>query len=214
MSGLTDEQRAAFHARLEAYGLKPSDALKRIDTGTALGPTVLHGDPDKTDEPAIGYIRAASIRELKDKLGVPDDLIDSGKVSDAHIDYPPELSENLAALFDAAEDGCELERRMCAELPDDNYNLMKARLAYVHGHSKKVASYEPVINAVSFPQPLEVPVHSAESVVVKAGHPLVLKSDGNKLSIYEFGSVTVEAGGEIQVIGGSIQWTSQTFTQE
>lgn len=214
MSGLTDEQRAAFNARMEALGLKPADAIEHIDTGATPGPTVLHTDPDRSDHPPAGFITASSIRELKDKLGVADGRIESGEVSDAHVDYPAELSSNLKALHADAKDGCELERRLNDELPQDNLSLLKARLAFMQGHSGKVASYEPVINAISFPQPMQVPVLAALNVTVRAGSPLVLKSDDGKPVVVNFGTVTVEAGGEIQVIGGSISWTSQVFIQQ
>lgn len=211
---LTAEQRAAFHAKVQAYGIKPADVVDTIETGATPGPTRLSSRSNTSDHPVAGWITAANIRELKQKLGVKDEDIDAGQASDQHVRYPSAPSPWLNTLTRSASSGCDVKEGLKTGDSAERQRVLAAQLAYVHGHSQKVTAYESAINLASFPEPMSVPVFAAENVIVTAGHPLVLASEAGKPMVVAYGSVTVEKGAQIEVIGGSIQWSSQSFVQE
>jgi hypothetical protein len=211
---LTAEHKKNQLSELAKHNIMQADITPEINTSTSSNGIVLSSNVNESHHAPSGWIMASSIKDLKNKLGVKDDDIDTGIKSDHHINYPPEPSPNLLQLHKNSPDGCSFEQSLCDNHKQDAHHLANATLAYVMGHSKKVSKYEDAINKVSFPKPMTIPVFAAENVTVSPGKPLVLKSDDNKPIVVSFGSVTVEQGGEIQIIGGSTQWTSQTFIQK
>jgi|GEM_PF-1613010 hypothetical protein len=211
---LTAEHKKNQLTELAKHNIVQADIIPEINTLGSGNGVVLSSNVNESHYAPSGWVMATSIKDLKDKLGVKDDEIDAGTKSDHHINYPPEPSSTLLKLHKDSPDGCSFERNLHENYKQDAHHLANATLAYVMGHSQKVKKYEDAINKVSFPKPMTIPVFAAENVTVSPGNPLILKSEDNKPIVVNFGTVTVEQGGEIQIIGGSTQWTSQVFTQK
>jgi hypothetical protein len=140
---------------------------------------------------------------MKKFTGIPDADYEAKKISDAAIFYPPAVESGRWKALESSQDPCDLTFRMSSE---ERTFAEKAAAAYMQGHSKKVSSYEPMLNALYFPSQLTVV--SGEELVVPSGSTFVINAQNPVLN---FASVTVEYGGQIQVLV-SASITTQTFT--
>jgi hypothetical protein len=204
---LRSEQQSAFHGEMRKMGLEPT-ALNHegpLVTGATPGPTILSGDPAVSHVPPT-LVQVNSIAHLKQLRGTPDEHFTKRGFSDKSISYPPKLSTAKARLIDSSEDLCALREQLS---PEEHANIRRAAEAYVMGLSKKVKSYEPMINATMFPQ--QMAVFAGESLVVSAENPLIIQGPGPVTLNYA--SITVETGGQI-IIQTSANITTQVFVQE
>lgn len=206
-AGLNDDHMARFNAKMERLGLNP-DALTHegeLVTGATPGPTVLSGDPDQSHLPPT-LVRVNDVAHLKALSGLPDEHYVSRKLSDRTVEYPAPLDERRAQIVAESRNQCDLEYRLN---DDELRDVRRAARAYVMGHSEKVKSHEPVINAMLFPTQLAV--FAGESIVVTKDKPLIITGD-HPVSL-NYGSITVEDGGQI-IIQVTAEITSQVFTQQ
>ena len=211
---LTDTHKKKQLTELAKHNLSQADMLPNIDTSQSEDGVILSSNINESHHAPSGWVMAANVKELKEKLGVKDSDIDAGLVSDGHIKYPPAASNNLLELHSSSIDGCAFDQSLKDHHLEDAHHLSNATTAFVMGHSAKTQSYENSINKVSFPKPMTVPVFAVENVVVTKDKPLIIKGEDDKPVVVNFGSVTVEPGGQIIVLGGSTKWTSQTFIQQ
>lgn len=204
---LSPEQRSAFEASLARFGLG-TDALTHQTARTselrgfqaaaagmmaaeaAPAPVVFSSDPEQSHVPPT-IVQVNDIAQLKQMAGVPDEHYDAGMYTDRTIDYPEPLPEPTAQLLTSAQNKCDLEYN----LTDDHFeDVRRAAQAYMQGQSAKVASYEPMINALMFPTQLAV--FSGESLVVDT--PVVVS--GSAPVSWNYGTITVvEPHGQIIV---------------
>jgi len=201
---LNDDQKEAFKGRLTQMGLG-ADALSHegtLVTGATPGPTILSGDPAESHVPPT-LITVNSIAELKSLHGVPDEHYSVRGITDAAIDYPDELPRERMMLADTAPDICALRDSL---QPEEHDQLRKAAQAYVLGNSEKVAAFEPMINAAMFPT--QVAAFNGEAITVSANSPLIIK--GSTMITLNYGSITVEPGGQI-IIQTQVNLTTQRF---
>lgn len=198
MVTLNSTEAEILQARLKLYGKTLADLQgKSLHTGqhakSKAGKAVLSGHPDGgADIP--GEVRTVKdIAEMKYLGGVPDYHYTQEKLGDSHIDYPPPPPKAaLAAVQAHAGDVCKLQDALD---PDTLAMVPRASRAYLTGNSHKVKDWEPIINALAFPQ--DGTVVNAGDVVVAAGNPLVINGPGPVA--YNANSITVEPGGQILV---------------
>jgi len=194
MATLQDHHKKNFMEVNKRLGLTPDEHMFKSSHAAFNNDKVVFA-ADQAGGDIIGKtIPVASIAELKRLSGVPYDA------KDDHIEYPaPLLKSGLTAKTLKRED-----------LDNDSMELIqKAASAYILGNTEKVKDYEDLINAAMFPG--NAVVFTAENLYVKSGQTVVLGGSGNP-EIYNFGTITVERGGQIQVIG-NVQLTCQIFTQ-
>ncbi|MEM9593083.1 MAG: hypothetical protein AAGD06_02400 [Acidobacteriota bacterium] len=199
-------QSDRFLHRLEAMGLDENDVHRgTLDTSEGGGPFILSGDPAESRIPPK-LVTVASLAEMKAIYGVPDEHFDRGQASDHHLDYPEPLADDRASLHDRVRNLCDLDEQLSWR---ESEQIRRAAHAFVYGDSRRVASYEPLINAILFPT--QVARFAGDSVVVKPGHPLVFK--GEQPVEATFDNVVVEPGGEI-ITDVELQFSSTRFVQE
>lgn len=206
-AGLSDDHMARFNARMQRLGLSAGALSHEGDlvTGATPGPTILSGDPDKSHVPPT-LIDVRDVAHLKELSGIPDEHYTSRKLSDRTIEYPEPLDERRAKIVAESRNQCDLEYRLNA---DELKEVRRAARAYVMGHSEKVKSHEPVINAMLFPT--QVAVFAGENIVVTKDQPLIIT--GDQPVTLNYGSITVEDGGQI-IIQVTSEINSQVFTQQ
>lgn len=195
MATLQDHHKKNFMEVNKRLGLTPDEHIFKSSHAAFNNDKVVFA-ADQASGDIIGKtIPVASIAELKRLSGVPND----GK--DDHIDY-----QEITLL----KSGLTAKNLKREDLDNDSMQLIqKAASAYILGNSEKVKDYEDLINAAMFPG--NAVVFTAENLYVKSGQTVVLGGSGNP-EIYNFGTITVEQGGQIQVIG-NVQLTCQIFTQ-
>lgn len=194
---LTPEQRSAFEAGLARFGLG-ADALTHqaartselrgaqpaamLGAEAAPAPVVFSSDPEESHVPPT-LVQVNDIAQLKRMAGVPDEHYTGGMYTDRTIDYPHPLPEPTAQLAATAQNKCDLEYHLTDDHVED---VRRAAQAYMQGHSAKVASYEPMINALMFPT--QVAVFAGESLVIDS--PVVVS--GSAPVSWNYGTITVE----------------------
>jgi hypothetical protein len=183
MEKITEKQLKGIRLSLKELGLKETQFKKEtLDTGMTKGETCLSVDPGFASAMKPEYITVSNAAQLKQLGGVPDKLYETGVVAD-HLPIPkPWLEENNA-----------LEREDVQE--KNRWDLCAAYEVYLYGNSKHVASYADMIQ--KFYYPFDLPVFMAENVVVRKGHPLVIRSPHNKPVAIGFKTLTLEAGARV-----------------
>src|SRR3954464_12888487 len=134
---------------LESLGIDVEHAMShRIDTSQVKKPVTLTLDLHRTHIlPKVVVVN--DVATMKKFGGVPDEHFTRGAVSDSGIEYPPEMDDRANRLIDRAESHAALTATVP---PAHRDNVRKAMRAYMIGNSQKVKSYEPMINALHFPQ--------------------------------------------------------------
>ncbi|HLO76845.1 MAG TPA: hypothetical protein VK196_10375 [Magnetospirillum sp.] len=186
-----------FALRLKTLGLTPADLHGKSYDTARLGRTgkgLFVGHPDGgVDIP--GHVRTVnSVAEMKVLGGIPDFHFTEDGLSDNYVDYPPPPPPRAqAALAETSDDICALSLSLGAEV----CNLIsKATTAFLLGNSAKVAEWEPIINAMSFP--LKGTVINADTIVVQPGEPLVISGPGpvqvnaNTIQVLPGGQIIVQ----------------------
>lgn len=150
---------------------------------------------DKANSDIVGkVVPVASIAELKRLSGIP------SNVDDAHVDYPAPMTKMLKGIESLQAEG------ISDDLKDE---IAKAASSYVLGQPDKVKDYEKVINTTMFPG--KALLFAVDNLYIKSGQTVVLGTSGEP-EIYNFGTITIEQGGLLSVVG-NVQLTCQVFTQ-
>lgn len=201
---LSGAQVAKFNARCVQLGVDPAKIQGSVTTADAEGG--LHcGHPGANSTfPPANILKLANVAELKALCACKDEDYVCGRESDAHVRYPqPVAALELPLLSSYGRDVKLIENFMTEA---QKGAVVQALHAYLVGNSNKVKDYEPIINAIHFPMSLAV--YAAQNITITAANPLVLNSD--QIGLYNFGVVTVEPGGVIEVLTAA-QMDSQVF---
>lgn len=176
---LTDEEQENFELRLKELGMDLSQVVAELVTGATSGPTILSEVPEHTSAIPAHILTFDSVDEIKRLCGNSDEQFERGLMQAHHAllpEWPKEKDNHLPQDLEAQE----------------NHNLRQALIAFVYGHSDRVKSYKTIIEKHYFP--MMVGAFAIQDVTVSAGHPLILT--GNNQT-YNFGTVTIEPGGQI-----------------
>ena len=201
---LTAEQKAAFAKVNALLGLGPDEVTYSF-SGDNPQPAnlVLSSDPAESHVPPH-LIPIGSIAELRKVAGY-DDIHPKPQVreeDEAH--YPEPVGAHELALLESQGTSMAL-----SVSPDLRKRIAKAATAYVMLNPERVRDYVPLINATMFPG--KVAAFVAEDLNVPAGQTITLT--GPSGTIFNYGAVTVGAGGSIAV-DVNCTFNCQTFTQE
>lgn len=178
---LAPHQQDAFFRRMEKLGFDPQAVGKAtINTGDFNGPVRL-SDTLPRSICHVRHIAVGAIDEVKELVGFHDEHIADNTVPDRHLSY--ELSPWPAEKADLV---------YLALTQEERNQIERAAYAYIFGNSSKLSSYRSIINKALFPRVLAVV--AAGSVIVTPSNPLILD-----MPVNEYGSVTVEPGGQILV---------------
>ncbi|MGK5052058.1 hypothetical protein [Janthinobacterium sp. RB2P8] len=201
---LSSEQVAKFNARCAQLGVDPSKIQGSVTTAGAEGG--LHcGHPGANSTfPPANILKLDNVAQLKALSACNDEDYVRGLESDAHVKYPQPVADLELPLLSSYGSDLTLIENFMTEAQKET--VVQALHAYLVGNSNKVKDYEPIINAIHFPMSLAV--YAAQDITITAANPLVLNSD--QIGLYNFGVVTVEPGGSIQVLTAA-QMDSQVF---
>src|SRR4051794_23923467 len=83
LSDLTDEQQAAFRARLAQSGIDPGDVVAYVGPDTHPGQLVASPDPARSTIPPH-VMHVANVDELKALTGIPDAHYETGVMEEHH----------------------------------------------------------------------------------------------------------------------------------
>jgi len=180
----------------EAVGLR----LEDLD-GVSFGPHSHSGAMKVSADPNLDNLNSRlitvnSVEELKQIGGIANAQFKEG--NDRHLNYPDEVASSIMSAIDRAKsDNCALESFI---EPHHLQNIDAAMLAFVNGNSEKVKGYEPVINALKFPA--QILVTAGEDITVTPSNPLIIGENSPFVQggLALFGTVTVEPGGQIQIL--------------
>ncbi|OZG73938.1 hypothetical protein BTA51_09155 [Hahella sp. CCB-MM4] len=198
---LTETEAKAFAEVNQRLGMGPTDTTFTQEHMLAKGsgPVHMSSDPLASHIPPK-IIPVASIAEMNKLVGIPD------YYNDSHVDYPPPLPQEHLNQLTAANSTEEFRQSVSPEMHE---NIKKAAVAYVQGNSNKVKDYEPLINAAMFPG--KVAAFVAENITVTAENPLIIMPGDPQ--VHNYGTITVEPGGRIQV-SEHVTLTCQQFIME
>lgn len=192
----SEAHRTMVARTAEAVGLRLED-LDGVSFGphSHSGPMKVSADPN-LDNLNSRLITVNSVEELKQIGGIADAQFKKG--NDRHLNYPDDVNPDIAnAIARAKSDNCALESLIA---PHDLTKIDAAMLAFVNGNSEKVKAYESVINALKFPA--QILVTAGEDITVTPSTPLVIGENSPYVhgGLALFGTVTVEPGGQIQIL--------------
>lgn len=211
---LTNSQKQQFEQQLQALGFDLEEVKKiNINTGNSSHPTIITEDPVKSAlEPKFFVVK--NVAELKQAGGVPDEIFTrhnermadaSAEPLDAHIEYPDPLEPALEPSTMERLINKSASRENLAGLigPENWWKVRKALRAYTIGNSAKVKErgYEPLINALHFPQ--VAVVFAANDITVTPDQPLIINppnpgqyTNNNPYKMI-VGTLTIVDGGQI-----------------
>ncbi|WP_377805703.1 hypothetical protein ABNQ38_03400 [Azospirillum sp. A29] len=199
------EQHVAFLNK----AVKPVDlTLEQLEgrsfgPETHKGPMVISSDPSE-DNLGSKLVTLQSVQQLKDIAGISDDHFAANPHADRSVRYPtqPVQTDFDKAIERARNDNCALESLIH---PADQKTIGQAMMAFIHGDSQKVKAFEPVINALRFPN--QVLLTTGQDITVTPGNPLVIGPNSPYVTqdpvlgaVAIFGTVTVQQGGQIQIL--------------
>jgi hypothetical protein len=201
------DEVARFHAVQARLGLTPAHlshtgTLQTKDFG---GHLVISTDGKESRIPTI-RVPFNSIAELKHLGGIPDEFYTAEGRSDSAIYYPSAPPAPRIASLLATNDVCDLRYLMSDE---EHEVLRHAAVAYMMGNSAKVKAFEPMLNLQFGASSLEVV--TAQDLVVNANQLVEIKAPDNRALVLNFGSVTVERGGQLRVLCQT-QFNTQIMT--
>jgi hypothetical protein len=120
--------------------------------------------------------------------------------------YPQAPTPERLARLAKCMNTCDLDYHMTDE---EKGLAQSAAEAYMMGNSKKLAAWEPLLNAMFFPS--QMTVFAGGDIVVAANSQLVIDAQNPTLTAT---SITVEYTGQIVVQTNGAQITTQIFTQK
>jgi len=183
MSEHKEDQEKKFSRVLKELGLDQSHVHKgTLNTGDTPGPTYFSTDPEfkSAIKPAIVSIKR--LDDLKHVIGnfvVPGDKGSTKAEHEIPEPWPGEKNEIDPSELREKEEG----------------DIHQALRVYLLGDSDRVESYKNIIEKRYFP--MEAAVFTGEDIVVSKDHPLIIKSQGHNPAIVNYGTITLEPGGEI-----------------
>ncbi|MEN2399370.1 hypothetical protein GKZ90_0006250 [Flavobacterium sp. MC2016-06] len=191
MNNLQEHHKKNFEEVNERLGLtSENEVLKSLSNDIlAKKDTIVFGADEASCDIVGKVIPVPHIAELKRLSGVPSDG------DDTHVQYV----EKPAVKYNSSKNISDSEKE----------DIAKAATAYILGDPEKVKDYEDAINDTLFPG--KAVLFSVENLYVKNGQTVVFGSTGEP-EIYNFGTITIEKGGQLSVVG-NIQLTCQLFTQ-
>ena len=201
------DEFARFHAVQARLGLTPAylshtGTLQTKDFGGLL---VISTDANESHIPTI-RVPYTTMSELKRLGGIPDEFYTSEGRSDSAVYYPPAPPPHRIAALTATNDVCDLRFLMT----DDELEVLHhAAVAYMMGNSAKVKSFEQMLDLHFGASSLEVV--TAQDLVVNANQVVEIKAPDNRAIVLNFGTVTVERGGQFRV-NCQTQFNTQVMT--
>lgn len=194
-AGLASQEVSRFHAVQARLGLTPAHlshtgVLQTKDFG---GHLVISTDPAELRIPTI-RVPYSTMADLKRLGGIPDEFYTSEGRSDSAIYYPPAPLHARLATLAASNDVCIMRHLMTDE---ELETLNHASVAYMMGNSAKVKAFETMLDLQFGASSLEVV--SAQDLVVNANQMVEIRSPDERPIVLNFGTVTVERGGQFQV---------------
>lgn len=193
-SELTDEQQAAFRARLALAGIDPDGVVKHVGPDTHSGQLTASADPARSTIPPH-TLTVHDVDTLKQLHGNPDEHYESGLMEEHHA-IPSPWPQELAGL--TRETATGRQRRQVHD----------AHRVWLYGNSANVQSYKDAINALEYPR--QIPVFAAEDLVITAENsPYVIEASE---SGHIYGTVTIYNGGSI-AFQGSVDFSCQQLVQ-
>lgn len=194
-AALDPDEVSRFHTvqtrlGLTAAHLSHTGMLQTKDFG---GHLVISTDPAESQIPTI-RVPYATMGDLKRLGGIPDEFYTSEGRSDSAIYYPPAPPDTRLATLTASNDVCIMRHIMTDE---ELETLNHASTAYMMGISAKVKAFEAMLDLHFGASSLEVV--SAQDLVVNANQLVEIKSPDQRPLVLNFGTVTVERGGQFQI---------------
>jgi hypothetical protein len=188
---LTPEQQAAFWADVKRWGLEESDVQAESNTGELGSNASISSLPDSNVK--TKPFTLTSVEQMKEMVGIPDELFASGKMRDRLVSYPEDLPADRLQLVAQAPNFCALKD----SLTDDEHDVIsQAWLAYLVGDSRKISpAMVSMINAVHFPA--VVAVAAVQNITVTPGQVYTFGSLGAAMQVIPIGILNIEAGGSI-----------------
>lgn len=178
LSDLSDEQQAAFKARLKEMNLTEADVVPRLGPDTQKGPTILSADPrESAVRPHMFTFN--DLDQMKALVGNPDSDYETGFM---------DLHHELVNHWPQDRNGdCEDDLT-----PADNQRIDHAYKAYLFSHSKYFASYKAIVEKIHFPAKFVV-FAVVDVCLDSTNSPLVVKNGSG----VNFGTITICEGGWI-----------------
>jgi hypothetical protein len=206
-TSFASEEVARFHAVQARLGLTSTHlshpgVLQTRDFG---GRLVISTDAAESHIPTI-RVPYATIAELKRLGGIPDEFYTQQGRSDSAIYYPPAPPAPRIASLIATQNVCDLRFHMTDE---ELATLKYAATAYMMGNSAKVKAFESMLDLQYGDSSLEVV--TAQDLVVNANQNVEIRSPDDRAIVLNFGSVTVERGGQFRVTCQT-QFNTQVMT--
>lgn len=189
MANLQDHHKKNFMEVNARLGLETEKQMLKTASDVFAKKDVVVFGADQSSDIVGKTVSVANIAELKKLSGTPYDA------KDDQVEYPEKPSKMLKAGGDISDRVRE--------------DISKAAAAYILGNPDKVRDYEGYINDAMFPG--KAILFSVEDLYIKKGQTVVLGASGEP-EIYNFGTITVEDGGQLSVVG-NVQLTCQIFTQ-
>jgi hypothetical protein len=168
---------------LKELGLDQSHVHKGVlNTGDTPGPTYFSTDPEFKSAIKLYTVSIKRLDDLKHLIGNFVEPDDEGRTKAEHaIPEPwPDEKNNI--------DPSELREK-------EERDIHQALRVYLLGDSDRVKSYKNIIEKRYFP--VEAAVFTGEDIVVTKDHPLIIKSQGHNPAIVNYGTITLEPGGQI-----------------
>lgn len=190
---LSEKEKSNFAAQLKALGIDPGSVPANV---VADGSLRLHPNEALTNV-QTHTAQIENLAHLKQLWGVPDAAFaEEGK--DAHINYPAPLPEDRVRLLATGRKALTEQ----AIAPHEQNSVDTAMEAYVNGNSGKVPAHlVDLANTLRFPM----------AVRVTAAQDLTVTGEFQLSQAAVFGTVTIEPGGYIAVIGDATL-TAQVIT--
>lgn len=192
---LTAEQKENFEKRLRQLGLDRSRVVLELKTGATPGPSYLSSSRNVASDIEPVMLTIKTLSELKKLGGVSDEEYLNGSIEEHHKIPPPWPQEKN-------------DLKPHELTPEENRNIRQAFVVQMYGNSKRVGSYEKVIE--NHHLPITVAAYNAEDVTVDPEHPLILEGPTH---VCNFGVVTIKKGGQI-ICRGDVEMTVQKMVKE
>jgi hypothetical protein len=191
---LPEADQTQLLARLKVYGLDQT-AITHPDLVVPGGSTVrlAAGDPQSAVQARM--LTTKNLDELKQWIGIPDELYTTGRLDQKRILMPPALTPPATGKPELAQVG--VQSSAATADAERLANVRLATSAYLFGNSAEVSGYASEISTV-FPE-FQVPIWNFYTITVNAGATLELSGAQNILSAWK---IVIYEGGTIAASGG------------
>lgn len=205
---LDSVKKEAFRDRLGVLGLREADVVGRSlhSASCAAGAIRVCGDLARTQ--VVTHLRTIhDVREMKRIGGVSDTIARSPAYS---ASYPPELNFDASRLLTRYPDRTALEWLLGM---DRRAMVRSAYQAWLLGDSERVRDlgYEPLINALFFPQ--RVYVAAIDTITVADGHTATFGQGGDYPTALQVVDITLEGSGSVKFLSDYSLGVTGTLAQ-